>query len=64
MKEYWLIDNMERAEYYTLCMLTGMLEYRQEKALPVTAKEILQYIEEHIRTEEARLNERYPAKAC
>lgn len=63
MKEYWLIDNKELAEKDTLHMLMGMLEYKRDEDIQVTADEILQYIEEHIQTNEAKLNARFPKYA-
>lgn len=63
IREHWLMNNNELAVYYTLHMLVGMLEYKQEEGLPVTTKEILEYIENHIQIEEARLNKSYPNKA-
>ena len=57
------MDNKDLAEHDTLHMLKGMLEYKQEEGLSVTAKEILQYIEKTLQKEEANLNERFPNKA-
>lgn len=63
MNEFWLMNNRNVAENNTLHMLIGMLGFRKDEGLPVTAEEILQYIEEKVDEEERRLNESFPSKA-
>lgn len=61
--DFWLSDNKDYAKQNVLCMVMGYLEYSKKHNNPVTAEEILQYIENSIQEEEDRLNKSFPNKA-
>lgn len=63
MKNFWLADNEDMAQKDTLIRLTGMLGVKKESGIPVTAEEILEYIENTVQELEAKYNEKYPGKA-
>lgn len=63
MRDYWLSDNREYAEQNVLHMVIGYVGYCKDNDVPVTAEEILRFIEDSLQKEEARLDVRFPQKA-
>lgn len=60
MMDFWKCSNMERAEQNTLNSVIGYLKAKHELEKDITPEEVLQFIENKVKEETERLNEKYP----
>lgn len=62
MMNFWMCSNQERAEQSTLNSVIGYLKAKQELGKDITPEEVLQFIENNVKEETERLNEKFPDK--
>lgn len=60
---YWLADNLDRAENSTLHMLIGALQAWDEFGKHITPQDVLEYIEKTTQAQEQWYDEHFPDKA-